>query len=258
MAHRKITFDELAKSKDILENGFESGIFSKYEISVLAKYYFSTGLVGNKLKKKLIEFCKSHVSNFNEIIYRQAINESLKIAEKYNLKSCDSVIITKSEMDIIRTLPYKYAKFLFAMVALAKNLKQNPTAKKQKHIDNDKYYCRHPLREIARVMKTSVTNDELRKMKYFLDAECGYISATEISLDLWEVCIINNDSDIEIIIDNMNNLVEYLPIFCEKCRKSMQKNELKKKHGLCENCYNEQRKEISKKIMANKREKDKC
>ena len=124
-----------------------------------------------------------------------------------------------------------------------------------KHIDNNKYYCNHSLREIARVMKTSITNDELKKMKHFLDAENGFISATELNINFWEVCIADNDSEPEIIIEDMNNLLQYLPIFCEKCRKSMQKNELKKKHGLCENCYNEQRKEVSKKIMADKREK---
>jgi hypothetical protein len=254
-SHRKITFDELAKAQDILKNGFESGTITRYEIAVLAKYYFSIGVTGTKLKKELIEFCKVHSSNFNEITHRETINDALKIAEKYNLKTCDDVIITKAEMDIIRLLPYKYAKFLFAMIALSKNLKQNKTAKKQKHEDNGKYYCNHSLREIARVMKTSMTNDDIKIMKHYLDAECGYISATEISTNLWEICIINNESESEIIIEDMNNLLQYLPIFCEKCRKSMQKNELKKKHGLCENCYNEQRKEVSKKIMADKREK---
>ena len=253
-SHRKITFDELAKAQDILKNGFESGTLTQYEIAVLAKYYFSIGITGSKLNKELIEFCKTHSANFNQVTYRETINYAIKIAEKFNLKTCSDVAITISEMNIIRNLPsYKYAKFLFAMIALAKSLKQNKTAKKQKHEDNGKFYCNHSFREIARIMKVSITNDEIKKIKHYLDAECEYISATEVSANFWEVCIIDNGSEVEIIIDNMNDLVNYLPIFCEKCRKSMQKNELKKKHGLCENCYNTQRKEISKKIMAEKR-----
>lgn len=241
-SHRKITFDELAKAQDILKNGFESGTITRYEIATLAKYYFSIGITGIKLKKELINFCKEHSSNFNEVIHRETIAYALRSAEKYNLKTCNDVIVTVAEMDIIRNLPYKYAKVLFVMLVLAKHSKENKVYKKNKvQVESQKYYCYQTMREITRIAKVGVTNDGIKIMKHFLDAESGYISATEINTRTWEVCIINNDSDIEMIIDDINILSEYLPIFCEKCKKTLEKDEKSKMHNLCKECYKEKR-----------------
>jgi hypothetical protein len=238
-SHRKITFDELEKAQDILKNGFESGVVSKYEISILAKYYFSIGITRTKLKKELIEFCKTHSANFNEIVHRETIAYALRSAEKYNLKTCNDVIITVAEMDIIRNLPYKYAKILFVMLVLAKHSKENKVYKKNKaQVESSKYYCYQTMREIVRIAKVGITNDGIKTMKHFLDAESGYISATEINTRTWEVCIINNDSDIEMIVDNINLLSEYLPIFCEKCKKTLPQEEKSKRHNMCQECYN--------------------
>ena len=237
-SHRKITFDELVKAQDILKNGFESGIVSKYEISVLAKYYFSLGMIGNKLKKELIDFCKKHSANFNEITHRETINSAINIAEKFNLKTCSDVIITLSEMNIIRSLPYKYAKVLFIMAALAKNSKQNKTLKKQKSENNERYYCAQSLREVIRIAKISMAENDIKKMKHYLDAENGYISATETSSKSWEICIIDNSSSPEVIIRDMNKLHDYLPRFCERCKKTIENSQ-----KYCEECAIECRKE---------------
>jgi hypothetical protein len=250
-SHRKITFDELAKAQDILKNGFESGTLTQYEIAVLAKYYFSMGITGSKLNKELIDFCKTHSANFNQVTYRETINYAIKIAEKFNLKTCSDVAITISEMNIIRNLPYKYAKVLFVMVVLAKNSKQNKTLKKQKHEENNKYYCSQSLREIVRIAKISMAENDIKKMKHYLDAEKGYISATEISIKSWEVCIVDNNSESEIIIKDMNKLHDYLPRFCEKCKKTIFVNQ-----KYCEECKKERHKEIDRELKRQKRVKE--
>ena len=250
-SHRKITFDELAKAQDILKNGFESGTLTQYEIAVLAKYYFSMGITGSKLNKELIDFCKTHSANFNQVTYRETINYAIKIAEKFNLKTCSDVAITISEMNIIRNLPYKYAKVLFVMVVLAKNSKQNKTLKKQKHEENNKYYCSQSLREIVRIAKISMAENDIKKMKHYLDAEKGYISATEISIKSWEVCIVDNNSEPEIIIKDMNKLHDYLPRFCEKCKKTIFVNQ-----KYCEECKKERHKEIDRELKRQKRVKE--
>jgi hypothetical protein len=239
-SHRKITFDELAKAQDILKNGFESGTLTQYEIAVLAKYYFSIGITGAKLNKELIDFCKTHSANFNQVTYRETINYAIKIAEKFNLKTCSDITITISEMNIIRNLPYKYAKVLFIMVALAKNSKQNKTLKKQKNEDNNKYYCSQSLREIIRIAKISMAENDIKKMKHYLDAENNYISATEKGIKSWEILIINNESEPEIIIRDMGKLHDYLPKFCEKCKKTLLN--ISKNQKYCENCKNEKQK----------------
>jgi hypothetical protein len=244
-SHRKITFDELEKAQDILKNGFESGTITQYEIAVLAKYYFSIGIIGSKLKRELVEFCKKNSANFNEIIHRDTINYAINIAKKFNLRTCSSVEITTTEMDIIRELPYKYAKVLFIMIALAKNYKQNKTLKKLKYEDNEKYYCNQSMREIIRISKISMAENDIKKMKHFLDAENGYISATELSVKSWEICIIDNNSPPEIIVENMNKLHDYLPKFCERCKKTLKQENKKKKY--CVEC-----------ALIVKKEQDKC
>jgi hypothetical protein len=240
-SHRKITFDELEKAQDILKNGFESGIVTKYEISVLAKYYFSLGMIGNKLKKALVDFCKIHSANFNEVVHRKTINNAISVAEKFKLRSCSHIIITVSEMNIIRNLPYKYAKVLFIMVALSKNYKQNRTLKNPKQEDNGKYYCNQSMRELTKIAKINMSEDDIKKMKHYLDAENNYISATEVSSKSWEVCIIDNNSDAEIIVEDMNKLHDYLPKFCEKCKKTLLN--VGKNQKYCENCKIESVKE---------------
>jgi len=253
-SHRKITFDELEKAQDILKNGFESGVVSKYEISILAKYYFSIGITRTKLKKELIEFCKIHSANFNEIVHRETIVYALRSAEKYNLKTCNDVIITVAEMDIIRNLPYKYAKILFVMLVLAKHSKENKVYKKNKaQVESSKYYCYQTMREIVRIAKVGITNDGIKTMKHFLDAESGYISATEINTRTWEVCIVNNDSDIEMIVDNINLLSEYLPVFCDRCKKTMKQENKKQKY--CIECKKMDNIEKTRHRMRKKREK---
>jgi len=251
-SHRKITFDELAKAQDILKNGFESGTITRYEIAVLAKYYFSIGITGVKLKKELIEFCKTHSANFNEVIHRETIGYAINKADKYILQNCSDVAITVSEMNIIRDLPYKYAKVLFIMIALAKNSKQNKTLKKPKHEDNGKYYCNQSLREIVRIAKISMTENDIKKMKHYLDAENNYISATEVSIKSWEILVIDNNSDLEIIIEDMNRLHDYLPKFCEKCKKTLSNVENKK---YCNECYKEDLRKRKTETMRKLREK---
>lgn len=251
-SHRKITFDELAKAQEIIKNGFESGVVTRYEIATIAKYYFSIGITGAKLKKELIDFCKKYSVGFNQITYRDMINNAIKIAEKYNLKTCDKVIITESEMNKIRNLPYKYAKILFVMAAISKNLKQNKTLKNQKK-ETDKYYCNHSLREIVGIAKISMSNDEIKAMKHFLDAECGYISATEVSVKSWEICIIDNNSIPEIIIEDMNRLYDYLPKFCERCKKTL--FDFVKGQKYCSDCKIIANQEKTKQRMRDKRDK---
>ena len=253
-SHRKITFDELAKAQDILKNGFESGTLTKYEIAVLARYYFSLGITGTKLKDELIKFCETHSVNFNQVIHRETINYAIKKAEKYNLQSCTDVSITISEMNIIRNLSYKYAKVLFIMIALAKNSKQNKTLKKPKNEDNGKYYCNQSLREVVRVAKISMSNDEIMKMKHFLDAENNYISATEVSIKSWEILIVDNNSESEIIIKDMNKLHDYLPVFCEKCKKTIEQEHKNKKY--CKECAKETNKERDRNLKRQKRLKE--
>jgi hypothetical protein len=235
-------FDELVRAQEILKNGFGKGVLNRKDLLTLAKYYFSIGFVGNKLKKELIDFCKQYSSGFNEIIHRNTILEAIKNAEKYTMKLNNSVCITNSEINIIKELPEKYAKVLFIMLAHAKYNKNNNTLRDQKKIKlSEKYYFKKTLRDALGMAKTYMQENEIKIMKHFLDAENGYISATEVGKQTWEVCIVDNDSDIEIIINDMNNVIDFFPSFCEKCKINIDRSEKAKKHKLCKECYQEKR-----------------
>lgn len=253
-------FDELSKAQEILKNGFSKGVLSRKDLSTLAKYYFSLGMVGNKLRQELINFCKQYSAGFNEIIHRNTILDAIKNAEKYTMKRNNAVCITVAEMDIIKKLPEKYAKVLFVMLVHAKYTKNNNVLinkkeEKEESINKQKYYCKYCLRDILGMAKIYMQEKEIVKMKHFLDAENGYISATERNKKTWEVCIVNNDSDIEIIINDMNKIIDFYPWFCDKCKKNIGKAEKAKKHSLCKECYEEDLRKRKTETMRKLREK---
>ena len=247
-SHRKIVFDEHEKAKEILKNGFETGKVTKYELSLVAKEYFLLGKTGKKLENALIEFCNKYSANFNEIIYADLISDAIKRAEKYELKKSSDIIITKKELDIIKSVPYKYAKVLFTMVALAKNNKVNNPSKKEEYVD--RYFCNSTLREVVRIAKVSATNKELVEIKHFLHAEKDLIHATKISLASWEILIIDNDSEPEIIITDMNHLIDFFPPYCERCGKILEKKN--GRHRFCSDCWKNHRKEWDRNRKKNK------
>jgi hypothetical protein len=241
---KNIEFDEINLALDILKNGFSKGYLTIRELTLLAKYYYDLGKTGNKLKKELIDFCKEHSVGFNEIVHRQTIINAIKKAEKYNLKLSNYVGITISEMNIIRSLPMKYAKVLFVMIVVAKYNKNNPIKKKENYkADNNKFYCNKNMREILGIARITMCEDEVLKMCQFLAKENKYIKPIEEHDDSYEVIFIDNDFDIEIVVEDMGKIVDFFPYYCEKCKKEMDKSEKAKKHNLCKECYEEKRKE---------------
>lgn len=243
---KNIEFDEINLAQDILKNGFRKGCLTIRELTILAKYYYNLGKTGNKLKKELIDFCEKNSVGFNEIAHRQTIIDAIKKAEKYNLKLSDDVPITISEMNIIRSLPMKYAKILFIMIVLAKYNKKNPTRKKEDYIfDKSKYYCNRNMRAIVGLARIAMSEDEILKMCQFLAKENKYIKPIRERNSSYEVFCIDENSDIEIIIKDMGKIVEYFPPYCEKCGTSIEKTGKRQKY--CKECYVEIRKEWDRK-----------
>lgn len=240
---KNVEFNELSKAQDILKNnGFSKGVLTIQELTILAKYYFFLGKTGNKLKKELIDFCKKNSIGFNEIVHRQTIIDAVKRAEKYNLKTSGSIIITTAEMDIIRSLPTKYGKILFIMIAMAKydrnNLNKN---KKNYNLDNNKYYCNKNMREIIGLARIIMTEDDILTMCKFLAVENQYIRPIEERDNAYIVFCINEDSNPEIIVKDMNHLINYLPFYCEKCGKCVERTGRRQKY--CKECWEERERE---------------
>jgi len=243
MNHREIIFDEFDEAKKILKQGFKNNHINKYELCVLAKYWKYLKNNVKDIKQNLIEFCERNSTEFNIIIYNDLIKEVLRYTEKYDLKMKSPVIITESELKYIKQCPEKYGKILFAMIILAKNSKKNSVIKKKYEGLDNGYYCFYSFREIARSIKTSFTNEELKHAKYFLDGHSGFISATEKSSKIWRVCVVDENSDPAIVVDDLKHMINFFPVYCSKCGKRMSIFEKSKKHNLCQDCYKEQRRE---------------
>ena len=253
-SHRNIIFDEFEEAQKILKEGFKNGKVSIHEASLIAKYYFLMGLTPSKIKKELISFCKLHSQNFNEIVYRDLICKALNNSSKYGLKTNDIKInVTENEINIIKSLPHIYGKILFVMLILAKNDKYNNQNKNIKY--TEKFYCHSDFLRIMRIAKVYLNPIDTIKAKHFLDAEKGYISATEMNYANWEVLIIDEDSNTSIIIENINNIIKYFPLFCGVCKKNIEKENKSKKYDMCKDCYKEDLRKRKTETMRKLREK---
>jgi len=253
---KNIEFDELIKAQDILKNGFEKGVLTRSELAILAKYYSSIGITGIKLKKELIDFCYKHSFGFNEIIHRKTIDNAIKVSEKYNLKLSDNVVVTKKEMDIVRSLPSKYGKVLFIIIVTAKHSKAHPNKKVETYkLDNNKYYSYHRMRELVGLARLSMGEEEMLDMCQQLAKYNSYIKPIQGRDYLYEVLCIDENGEEEIVVNNMNNIINFFPLYCEKCGKIIEKLEKSKKHNMCKNCYEEKRKETIRESVKKHRDK---
>ncbi len=251
---KTVEFDELSQAQNILKNGFSKGSLTIHELTILAKYYYSLGMSGNKLKKEIINFCKENSAGFNDIVHRQTIMDAMKRAKKYSLKLSNSVPITVSEMNTIRTLPMKYGKILFVMIVIAKYNKHNSNKnRKINNLDNSKYYCNMDMREVLGIAKMSMNEKELLDACKILAVKNKYIEPKEDKDYIYTVFCVDETSDTEIMITDMNNIISYFPAYCEKCGKNIKKTGTRQKY--CTECWNEKQKEMSREAMRRKREK---
>jgi hypothetical protein len=240
MRHR-IILDELSEAKKILQNGFSKCYVDKYELGLIAKYYFQEGMKIPEIKIKIIEFSKSHDPEFNEILQRDLIQDCLSNTKLYSLKKQESeVIITISEMDVLRKLERKYAIILLTMLVLAKHEKFNTNIIK-KESDNLGYYCKRKFKDIIKISKVKLNENEVIKTKYFLDSQNHFVSAT-LHSNVWAIKFADDKTESFMKVNDLNNIASFMPYFCNKCGAQIEKRP-KMRHDLCDDCYQMQRRE---------------
>ena len=245
---RSKVLNEIGEVEKILENGFFSDSINSYDLHLLAKYFFGLGLDNAEIKEKLISFCKKEDQYFSPVIYRKLIKKAISDARKFSLRDGNvDVIITQKEIDIIKKLDLNLSKILFVMLVLAKFDKQNPTKIKKK--ESKEYYCNYSYEEIFRIAKISINPDEIDLIKYTLDGDLGYVSATTMGEENWKILIVDNDSETCLTVNDLQNIISFFPYFCSKCGNKIEN--ISKHHSMCRKCYQEYRKEI---IRTNSRE----
>lgn len=238
-AHSKIIFNELERAKEILQNGFEKGAYSRYELGILAKYWIYEGKSKAKAKKELIKFCKEKSVGFNEVSDMDEINRAISVSQKYSLKIAnDFVGITQLELNMILSLPYRYARLMFVMLVLAKINKKYPTKSGGGRL-SDGYYCQTDLIQVMRIAKTYFTPAELMSALRFLDNEVNFISPT-YNAQVYAIFVIEEGGEDALIIDDFDNIIDFFPIVCQNCGKPIIRTGARQKY--CKECWKEEHK----------------
>lgn len=253
---KKLIIDEKKEAERIIEEGFTRGI-SFYELSLLSKYYRSFGIGFSKIREELIEVCKKHFPYFQEVAYADLLDSAVKNCKSNLLKkNVDYVIITKSEVDVIRQLPHKYAKILFFMLVVAKKdkfvqTKIDPSEELKEH----GYFYGFDLDSAIKMTKVRMSKEEINHFKYYLDGQNGYISAVLTNSCSWRICFANDNSEPSIVVNDFGNILNFFPYFCSNCGEQYF-NKTAKKHDFCEDCAKDKRKTDKKETMRKLRNKN--
>lgn len=251
-------FYEEKRAKILLEQGTQS--FITYEdLSILAKYFKYIGKNKTQIEKSLVEFCENNNPNFNEILFRDKIENAIRTCDKFGIRLHIDVPITKNELNIIKNCgDYKRQKILFVMLVVSKYFKYNDTRltpKKNSDHDND-FYVNIKWIDILKMAKVNVSKIERRDIIYDLEqSELVTIIKRRNNKKngtSFQVNFIDENSEPTIIIDNMDDIISFYFFNCEKCGKIISRA---KRHSLCEECYKEKRKEDIKNNVKNHRNK---
>jgi hypothetical protein len=236
-----VIFYEKEQAEKILKNGLSS--FMSYpELSLLAKYFKYLGKNKIQIENSLIEFCKKNVPEFNEILSRRTIDNAVKSSEVYKIRLPIYINITEFEVESIKNSgDYKKQKILFCMLVIAKYFKYNDVniIKKEPTKYDSNFYTNCSLMNILKIAKINISKKERNTIQYELH-QAGYTTAVDDNS--FQLHFINEDSPVSIIVTDMDNIVNFYPIFCENCKKRIPQKP--KRHCLCDECYKEKRKEV--------------
>lgn len=231
-------FYEKEYAEILLESGFTS-FMNFEELTILAKYFRYEGKNNSQIRESLINFCKKFCPDFNEVLSRGKIDDAIKKSQKYGIRLDTKINITHAEIEEIKSFGnYKKQKILFVMLVLAKYFKYNNTKlnKDKEKYDNDFFVFLYNFITILKLAKVNIGKIERKDILHEFE-ERGMITTSRY--DVFKVNFVCEDSPIEIIVDNLEDIISFYPGYCEKCGRVI-KNRAKK-HDLCEECYNEHR-----------------
>ena len=246
---------------DIIDNGFSSGKASKYELILLAKYYkWEMGLSAQEIKKEIVTFCKVYDKQFNPIISRDLLKDVLRIAENNYFREPVPVLITKKELDKIRTIKnFDYQKFLFVMLVYAKTLKysnSDATGKSNKKSPFGYFVSLSLIGKIGREVGWRVRKDIIQSLHDLY--KLGLIEPTLTG----RIKILYSDdsglpsikiNDYTKVVDYYTNYVGGELLYCANCGSEYFKNI--RKTDFCPNCSDERRREQVRQNVARYRER---
>lgn len=258
-----VLFDEQKILEPILWNGFSHNRANKYELVLLAKHYkWNMGYGTQKISSSIIDFCKEHDPNFNAIIARDFLKECIRIGENNKFRRPIPVQITDREINKIRNIKnFDAQKMLFSMLAISKTLKFMNTDVSGKSSQKKQVGYYISLGMLGKVKKisdlTRMSNKDTLFMLHDL-YNLGYIEPTyHNSIRI----VYSDDTGVpEIFVEDFSKIIEYYInyiggelLYCSNCGEEFFKEGNKK--DLCESCYNERRREQTRKRVQKYRKK---
>ena len=243
-----IIFDEFKHAEFLLENGFKD--FIKWvDLLALARYYRYNGYNNPEIKEAIVSFYKQFNPEYNEILMGEKVDNAIAKSKKQPLRFAVDVYITKQEMANIRKIKnYKYEKILFVMLVASRHNKLIYGSR------SNRYYISQNFSTILSLAKVYATRAERNYIKHFLH-KAGMITAPEMNKfserntkEVQELLYIDENSNHDIVVDNLNDIVSFYPPLCLNCGKEIA-NINKKHRQLCEKCRNESRLDDIRKNM---------
>ncbi len=119
---RDFFYDEEVIAKKIYKNGFQDESYSRWQATMVAKYFrWTLGYGDARIKSSLIKFCEKYDQNFNEVRQARSIKNAVSESKNEYVKKASPILITKLELDIIKSIRnFKAQKILLGFLIYAK------------------------------------------------------------------------------------------------------------------------------------------
>lgn len=229
-----IILNEKAEAEKIIATG-EFGDSLSDALSLIARYYYSKGLSSKNIYSELDKFMQENVPDYNPVLWKEMLDRKVKKAEKHPLTEIDNVVITKAEIETIRSLKsLRLERLAFTLLCIAKfGNRRNP--------DSNGWVCRHhkEIFKLAAVPATNMTQALMLNELY----EAGMIGLSKkVTNTNIRVLYINDDSEVALAISDFRELgYEYMNyigknryIRCAECGRLVPMKTNNKKY--CKNC----------------------
>jgi len=239
-----LIFNELEYAEKMLKSGFISDKYIK-ELNILAKYCNkSLNLKTDEVKKKLKEFCKKHLPEYNEVLHLDMITKATQygVKKKNTLVQINPITITKNELTKIESLhDVKLEKIAFVALVLSKIDKS-----KQKKKTPIPYYC-NDFKELF--ISSKIRCNKIQR-ENFIDQ---LAQTTLFDLTIYctlKVNFVDELSEVVFKVKYYENLVMEYILFkgenidhCEKCGIPFSPTNNRQKY--CKECWKEKWKEYN-------------
>jgi len=236
----RLILNETQLVSDSINNGYVDKKKPSNTIRLLAKYYLSKDMNRPQTINSIDAFLKKNYKGYNSVKWQNTIEKIVNSVHKdkdYTMFDIGDVNITKNELEKITAINnLKYEKLMFILLVYAKIY--------NKLNDNGKYWVNEELKYIFSDTKMAIKEVDQCKIIFDL-SELGLIEVSKkVDCTNVHVLMADEESDIEIIINDFRNLVYYYLkwkgekiINCEGC--SILIKQTSNKHKYCNECAKE-------------------